>query len=117
MKKKIFLVIMVLAILFQACVPSLPKAAYDLAISALCDFPTYSGQNMCRSVEISHVGIINVSDGHLDGDSRVWCLDLNYVDYTGESGFACVWLTGPTERGGFRLSKGPMFSEKCAGLD
>ena len=117
MKIRIFLVVLAIAISSQACVPRLPNAAKDLAISALCDFPAYLGQNRCRSVEINQVVMISISDNHTDEDSRIWCVELNYVDYTGESGFACVWLIGPFERGGFRLSKGPMFNENCTGLD
>ena len=97
------MVVLVVAISSQACVPRLPKAAKDLAISALCDFPAYSGQNRCRSVEINQVVMISISEDHKDEESRIWCIELNYVDYIGESGFACVWLISPSERGGYRL--------------
>jgi hypothetical protein len=117
MKRRIFLVVLIITVFLQACVPNLPKAAKDLAISVLCDFPAYSGENMCRSVEINQVVMINISEDHADEFSRIWCIELNFIDYTGESGFACVWLVGPSETGEFILSEGPLFSEKCTGLN
>jgi hypothetical protein len=117
MKRRIFFVVLVLEVLLQACVPNLPKAAKDLAISALCDFPTYSGNNRCRKVDINQVVMTSISGNHTDEDSRIWCIELNFVDYTGESGFACVWLIGPSEIGEFKLTEGPLFNEKCTGLN
>lgn len=72
---------------------------------------------MCRRVDIIKFVMIDISENQSYGDSKIWCIELNYVDYTGESGIACVWLIGPSEGGEFQLSESPLFNEKCTGLD
>ena len=117
MKTRVFLLVLGIAVLSAACGPHLPGAAKDLAVAALCDFPVDSGQNMCRSVDVGEVVMINITEGNSVKESRIWCIELNFVDFTGERGFACLWLIGPDERGNYHLTEGPLFSEKCTGLE
>ena len=117
MKTRVFLLVLCISVFSAACGPHLPRAAKELAVAALCDFPADSGQNMCRSVEVDEVVMINISEDNSIEEARIWCIELNFVDYTGEGGFACLWLIGPDEGGDFHLTEGPLFSEKCAGLE
>jgi hypothetical protein len=117
MKTRVFLLVFAISIFSTACGSGLPGAAKELAVGALCDFPVNSGQNMCRSVEVNEVVMIKISEDNSNENAKIWCIELDFVDYTGESGFACLWLIGPDEGGDFHLTKGPLFSEKCSGLD
>ncbi len=117
MKIKILLLLLALSICSAACGSRLPEAARKLAIASLCDFPTNSGENMCRSVKIDEVVEVSSPGDYSLEDAKIWCVELNFVDYTGESGFACLWLFGPDEGGGFQLAKGPLFSEKCTEMN
>jgi hypothetical protein len=117
MKPKLLLIILILLCLSQACENQLPQNAKELAISALCDFPAFSGENLCQRVEITNVMVEDtlISASQSEGSLKKWCIELNYVDYTGERGFACVWLVGPSEEGEYKLSKGPLFNMNCVG--
>jgi len=117
MKLKLLLIILILLCLSQACENQLPQNAKELAISALCDFPAFSGENLCQRVEITNVMVEDtlISASQSEGSLKKWCIELNYVDYTGERGFACVWLVGPSEEGEYKLSKGPLFNMNCVG--
>lgn len=96
-----------------ACSPRLPDAAKDLAISVLCDFPAKSGENRCKSVEISLVKFQSGTEYSVPDDLPVWCIEINYVDYTGEKGIALVRMHGPTRRGEFEILGGPVLDEHC----
>jgi hypothetical protein len=117
MKRLFVFWILIAATLIHACMPTLPQSAKDLAISTLCDFPAYSGENMCKRVEIYQVAFPKTVAGQTDKNLKLWCIELKYVDYTGESGFASMELIGPTDHGEFQLKKGPVFGENCAGLN
>jgi len=113
--KKIALLLVILTIPC-ACVPRLPTGARELAISALCKSPAISEGNTCRSVLIQR--FIVRADARQDTEeadavTRHWCVELNYVDYTGESGSAVVWLKGPNNEGEFELEEGPLFDMPC----
>lgn len=117
MKPKLLLIILILMCSSQACENQLPQNAKELAISALCDFPAFSGENMCRRVDITNVMVEDtlISASQSEGSLKKLCIELNFVDYTGERGFACVWLVGPSEEGEYKLSKGPLFNVNCGG--
>jgi hypothetical protein len=72
---------------------------------------------MCQKVAITNVvvedTIISISQPKVS--IKEWCIDLKYIDFTGESGFACVWLVGPSEEGEYKLSQGPLFNVNCFG--
>jgi hypothetical protein len=99
-----------------ACAVRLPRAAKELAISALCASPTISEEYTCRSVEIQRI-ILRSRDSQnadeADSALRHWCVEMKYVDYTGESGSAVVLLKGPTISGGYDLESGPLFDVSC----
>ena len=76
-----------------------------------------SGVNMCREVEITRIVMTKIADRQSSEKQSNWCLELNYIDYTGESGSACIWLIGPVGEGDFLLRKGPLFGEKCVGVN
>jgi len=117
MKPKLLLIIVILLCSSQACGIQIPQNAKELAISALCDFPTLSGENVCQRVEITNVIVEDtlISASQSKDSSKKWCIELNYVDFTGERGFACVWLIGPSEEGEYKLSRGPLFDMNCVG--
>lgn len=117
MKPKLLLMIMILMCSSQACGNQTPHRVEELAISALCDFPAFSGENMCQRVDVMNVLVEDtlISTSQPEDSSKKWCIELNYVDYTGERGFACVWLVGPSEEGEYKLSKGPLFNVNCVG--
>jgi len=110
-----FWAILPLILLCYACTPQLPKAAQDLAISVLCDFPPLFGNNMCQRVEIMHMQIDDLPDPqNIDiGNMRSWCVELNFIDFTGEQGSACIWLAGPNPQGDYLVQKGPEFEVSC----
>ncbi len=117
MKPKLLFIIVLLLCSIQACAGDIPLTARELAISALCDFPPESGDNMCQRVDITKVMVENtlVSNKQPEGYLKKWCIELNYIDYIGEQGYACVWLVGPSKEGEYMLSKGPIFDVKCVG--
>ena len=117
MKQKLLLIILILQCSIQGCENQIPQTARELAISALCDFPAFSGENLCQRVDITKVTVENtlISNSQAEGYLKKWCVELDYIDYTGEQGFACVWLVGTYEQGEYKLSKGPIFNVKCVG--
>lgn len=116
--RKPICVLILLILICQSCAPRFPGVARDLAISAICDFPPLSGNNMCQRAEITRIVIDDLPDSQTfpDGSMRRWCVELNYVDYTGEGGFACIWLAGPNRQGDFLIRKGPVFDMSCPGF-
>ena len=116
-KTKLLFVIFLLLGSSHACVTQIPESAREMAISALCDFPAFSGENMCQRVDITKVMVEHslISANQSEGSLKKWCIELNYVDYTGEHGFACVWLVGPSEEGEYKVNQGPLFNVKCVG--
>lgn len=109
----ILLVILTLPI---ACVVRLPRAAKELAVSALCASPTISEEYTCRSAKIQRIVLQSDDSGSTEEEIaavRRWCVELNYVDYTGESGSAVVWLRGPTSSGEYEIESGPFFDVPC----
>lgn len=114
MRNSIFLIIL-LSLTCQCCAPRLPEVAQDLAVSALCDFPPLSGNNMCLKVIITRTVFVELPNTQAIqyGKMRKWCLDLNYLDYTGEWGNACIWLAGPDSQGEYSIQKGPEYDIHC----
>lgn len=112
---KPFSAVLLLMLLCQSCSPSFPKVAQDLATSAICDFPPFSGNNMCKEVEISHIVFEEMPDIRTtrNGNMGRWCLELKYLDFTGEWGFACIWLEGPDSQGEYSIQRGPNFDNHC----
>ena len=112
------LVVLIVFILIHACAKDIPHALRDFAVSALCDFPPLSGNNMCRKTEVIRfieedtINLSSIKDYHL----KYWCVELEYIDYTGESGFASVWVIETSDKGDFILHKGPVFNVNCEGL-
>ena len=106
---------MILLCSIQGCGNQIPRTARELAISVVCDFPADSGDNMCQRVDITNVMVENtlVSNIQPEGYIKKWCIELNYIDYIGEQGNACVWLVGPNKEGEYKLSNGPSFNVKC----
>jgi hypothetical protein len=112
---KTLLIFLVIISVPLACVARLPEAARDLAISALCDYPIFSGRNLCQSVSITRI-LTGPLEPEIDGGtqtSRHWCIEMKFVDYTGENGSAVVWLMGPLQQGGFTLEDGPLYDQHC----
>lgn len=112
-------VLFLLILICQSCVPQFPDVARDLAISAICDFPPLSGNNMCQRAEITRIVVEDLPESQTpisSGSMRGWCVELNYVDYTGEWGYACIWLAGPNRQGDFLIRKGPVFDMSCPDL-
>lgn len=72
---------------------------------------------MCRRVDITNVMVEDtlISASQSEGTLKKWCIDLKYIDFTGEGGFACMWLVGPSEEGEYKLSRGPLFDMNCVG--
>jgi hypothetical protein len=117
MNPKLLLIITILVFSSQACGIRIPQNAKELAISALCDFPAFSGENLCQRVEITNVIVedTSISASQSEEKSKKWCIELKYIDFTGERGFACVWLVGPSEEGEYKISRGPLFDMNCVG--
>jgi hypothetical protein len=117
MKRTFLLTILLLLCLIQACENQIPETAKDLAISALCDFPAFSGHNRCQSVSITNVMVENslLSNNKPESNLKKWCIELSYIDYIGDQGHACVWLVGPSKEGEYSLSKGPLLDARCVG--
>jgi hypothetical protein len=105
----------VVIILIHACVGDIPLAVRDFAISAICDFPPLSGNNMCRDAEVIRFVEEDAitSSSVVDNNEKCWCVEVVYVDYTGESGFASLWVIESTTAGDYILYKGPMYNVKC----
>jgi hypothetical protein len=111
---KILLVALVIVTVPFACMARLPDDAKDQAISALCDVPAFPGENTCQEVSIVRV-LSSSSQGDRDqpGETRHWCIEMKYKDFTGESGSAVVWIAGPLQNGDFQVEQGPFFEEHC----
>jgi hypothetical protein len=117
MKPKFLLMIMILMCSFLACGNQTPHRVEELAISVLCDFPAFSGENLCQWVEITNVIVedTSISASQSEEKTKKWCIELKFIDFTGERGFACVWLVGPSEEGEYKLTRGPLFDMNCVG--
>lgn len=108
------MIILILITFFLSCGVEIPAAAKELAISALCDFPPYSGHNICRDVEVTEVYQEHITGGPLKEDFHsCCCMELSYVDYTGHSGFASVWVAAEPDIGDFQVLEGPILSVPC----
>jgi len=118
LKRPALILIILLMTSSYACIRQIPQAVRELAISALCDFPAFSGENMCQRVDITGIYVedISISNSKSNVKPKSWCIELSYVDFTGESGFACVWLIGPSGHGEFEITRGPYYDVKCTGL-
>jgi hypothetical protein len=114
-KISILLVFFFTAFTLIGCATEIPTAANDLAVSALCDFPPFSGNNMCRRVEVTHV----YQESNLLEDTintqyqNCWCVELLYIDFTGEIGSASVWVVEAFEGGEYQILKGPLLAIPC----
>lgn len=118
LKRPALIVILLLMISSYACTRQIPQAVRELAISALCDFPAFSGENMCQRVDITGIFVEDISDPNSKTNvkPKSWCIELSYIDFTGEIGSACVWLIGPSGQGEFKITRGPYYDVKCSGL-
>ena len=85
MKPKLLLMIMILMCSSQACGNQTPHRVEELAISALCDFPAFSGENLCQWVEITNVIVedTSISASQSEEKSKKWCIELKFIDFTG----------------------------------
>ena len=70
---------------------------------------------MCLQIDISRIVSLELPASQVIGDEnmRRWCLDLNYLDYTGEWGYACIWLDGPDSQGHYSIQQGPEYAIHC----
>jgi hypothetical protein len=112
------LAVLIVIILIHACTTDAHQSVRDFAISAICDFPPFSGNNMCRKADIIRfieedaASLASTNDGHL----KCWCVELEYIDYTGERGIASVWVIESSTKGDYLLYKGPLFDMQCEWL-
>ena len=117
MRKRIWLGVFLAAISLAAgCVPGLPDSAWQAAVSAVCTSPLVPGQNMCQGARFIGFAELN-KDGELFlslKSSHEYCVVLDYVDLTGESGTAWVRVSGPDESGEYLADGGPLFDQPCA---
>mgnify|MGYP005848336693 CR=1 FL=1 len=112
MKTAAFLIIVsVLPTTIRAC---LPRDLQNLAIAALCDFPKKDEQTTCQQVKIIDVKEFKASRGD-QGKSQpaIYCVELRFVDLTGESGIAVVWLIKHPDSSLYEVYSGPFFEVHC----
>jgi hypothetical protein len=102
--------------LLSGCVPGLPETAWQTAVSAVCSSPLVPGQNMCQGVR--YIGYAELSEkGQLFPilkRTHEYCVVLNYIDFTGQTGTAWVQISGPNDSGDYQADGGPLFNQACA---
>lgn len=97
------------------CIPGLPDSAWQAAVNAVCSSPLVPGQDMCQGVRF--IGFAELDETELFPAlkrTHEYCVVLDYVDFTGETGTAWVQVSGPDEGGDYRADGGPLFEEPCA---
>lgn len=112
MKAAAFLLLtLVISLTIRAC---LPKSAKELAISTLCEFPDQEERNTCQRVEIVKVVEYKAGEGGDSVDVRpMVCIEMQFVDFTGEKGVAVVWLAGSSQKALYEVVAGPLFESHC----
>jgi len=112
MKTGAFLILaLVFPLTIRAC---LPRALKDQAIATLCDFPEYDDRTTCEQVEIVNVIEFKTQMGEKEASpQRIYCVELQFVDLTGESGIAVVWLVASTDNSRYEVYSGPHFESHC----
>lgn len=112
MKTAAFLILMnVLLLTIRAC---LPKDLQNLATAALCDFPEKDAQTTCQQVEIVNVVEYKENEGDKgNSQAAIYCVELRFVDLTGESGNAIVLLIRNPGSSRYEVYSGPFFEVHC----
>lgn len=112
MKTGAFLIIaLVFPLTIKAC---LPRALKDQAITILCNYPVYDDRTTCKQAEIVKIVEYKTSFGEKEARSQsFFCVEMRFVDLTGESGVAVIWLFAPQDNSRFEVYSGPQFGSHC----
>lgn len=112
MKKGAFVMFaLVFPLTIRAC---LPRALKDLAISTLCGDPGFHERTTCQQVEIVKVVEYKTGSGEPDASpQRIYCIELRFVDLTGESGIAAIWLVSSSDNTSYEVFSGPHLESHC----
>ncbi len=107
--------LMMFALIFPLTIRAcLPRTLKDQAIAALCGDPGFNDRTTCQQVEIVKVIEYKTGSGEQDASPQwIYCIELRFVDLTGESGIAAIWLVASSDNTSYEVYSGPHFESHC----